>query len=64
MGALTLILAIFQKLPAILTKSKAAWDDFKAFLGKHGDAELNAKLDELMSDDVRRQLISEAEAAG
>ena len=59
---LQLIIAIVSALPRIAASGKEAWDNFTGALRASGDAELNAQLDRMALEDIRRQAISLAES--
>ena len=59
---ITLLLSILPKIPGIIANSAAAFEELKAWFAKHGDAEINAKMNEIVIDDARRELLAHIEA--
>lgn len=64
MGALSVILTLVEVLPRIAASGAEAYARIiDAFRDEVTDEELRAKLEAMKSDDIRRALISEAEAS-
>jgi len=59
--SIQVILAILQALPGVAAAGTSAWHSMIDGL-KTGDAEIDAKLEALKTEAVRRRIISETEA--